>query len=59
MASLAAGDDAILVGRIRGGGRRLQLFAAVDSVRLVARIAVQTALALLASPRPPEPSLIQ
>jgi aspartate-semialdehyde dehydrogenase len=47
MASLAAGDDAVQVGRIRGNGLRLQLFAAVDQLRLVAKVAVQTALALL------------
>jgi aspartate-semialdehyde dehydrogenase len=47
MASLAAGDDAVQVGRIRGGGQRLQLFAAVDQLRLVASVAAQTALALL------------
>ncbi len=46
MASLAAGDESVQVGRIRGGGQRLQLFAAVDQLRLVARLAVETVLAL-------------
>ncbi len=47
-AALAAGDESVLVGRIRGDGvSGLQLFAALDPVRHAAAVAVRTALDLL------------
>ena len=48
MPSLAAGDAAVLVGRVRSDRPgQLQLFAAVDSLQLVAQAAVAAALRLL------------
>ncbi len=47
MASLAAGQEGVLVGRLRSEGPRLSLFAAADPLALIAGVAVQAVTAAL------------